>query len=151
MNSPNLSPRAAVGSHPIYSMLAAFPAVCFTLTLATDIAYWQTANLMWQRFAEWLLLVGTVVGAVAVLVGAIARIVRSRSYVERPTSLHLLGNVVVLVLAVVNSLVHARDGWTGVVPEGLILSAVTVAVMILTAWIGHAIIVRHQAGVRHYA
>ena len=151
MNSPNLSHRAAVGSHPIYSTLAAFPAVCFTLTFATDIAYWQTADLMWQRFAEWLLLVGITVGVVAVLVGVVARIMRRRTTVERPTSLHLLGNVVVLCLAVANSLVHARDGWTGVVPEGLILSAVTVAVMILTAWIGHAILVRHQAGVRQYA
>jgi len=42
----------------------------------------------------------------------------------------------VLVLAFFNNLVHSRDAWTSVVPTGLILSALTVAVMIVTAALG---------------
>ena len=43
-----------------------------------------------------------------------------------------------LALASLNSLVHAGDGWTAVVPYGLILSAVTVIVVIATAWLGRS-------------
>ena len=38
-----------------------------------------------------------------------------------------------LVLALINNFVHSRDAWTSVVPTGLILSALTVLAMIVTA------------------
>ena len=43
-----------------------------------------------------------------------------------------------LALGFVNSLVHARDGWTAVVPQGLILSVAMVVVRMITGWLGHA-------------
>ena len=46
-----------------------------------------------------------------------------------------------------DSLVHAGDGWTGVVPYGLILSAATVLVMLVTDWFGRAMVFRYGAGV----
>ena len=49
--------------------------------------------------------------------------------------------------AFVNSFIHARDGWTGVMPYGLILSAVTVAVMMVSDWFGRAMVYRHGVGV----
>ena len=54
--------------------------------------------------------------------------------------LYLLGTLVVLALAGLNNLVHAADGWTGVVPYGLALSAATVLVMLVTAGIGRRIV-----------
>ncbi len=42
---------AAIAGHPIHAVLVPFPIVCFTLVLLTDIAYWQTSNLMWQNFS----------------------------------------------------------------------------------------------------
>ena len=53
--------------------------------------------------------------------------------------MHIGGSVVVLVLALFNSFVHARDGWTSVVPTGLTLSVITVVVMIVTAFAGHSL------------
>jgi uncharacterized membrane protein len=47
----------------------------------------------------------------------------------------------------VNNLVHAGDGWTAVVPYGLILSAATVAVMAVTDWLGRSMVYRHGVGV----
>src|SRR3546814_5787201 len=60
---------------------------------------------------------------------------------------HALGSVIALVLAIVNSFVHAADGWTGVVPYGLILSAATVVVMMVSDWFGRAMVFRHGVGV----
>ena len=54
-----------------------------------------------------------------------------------------------MVLAILNSLVHAGDGWTSVVPQGLILSALTVLVMIVTVWLGRSMVFRHGMGVSH--
>lgn len=118
----------------LYAALAPFPAACFTLALLTDIAYWRTSHLMWQNFSAWLLLAGLVGGGLALLVGGIAMLLRRTN-----TGWSFIGvDVLVLLLAFMNSLVHARDGWTGVVPWGLFLSALTVLVMIAGGVLWHA-------------
>jgi uncharacterized membrane protein len=138
---------AAIHGHPIHAALVPFPIVCFTLVLLTDIAYWRTANLMWQDFSSWLLLAGLVVGGLAALAGAIDLLFRSRVRSFGPAWVHGIGNVAVLLLALVNSLIHAGDGWTAVVPWGLVLSAVTVLVLIVTTWLGRSMVYRYGVGV----
>ena len=59
-------PVVAVRS-PVHAALVPFPGVCFTLALLTDIAFWQSANIMWQNFSAWLLFAGLVFGGLAVL------------------------------------------------------------------------------------
>ena len=54
-------------------------------------------------------------------------------------------NLVLFVLAVVNNFVHARDGWTSVVPTGLTLSAVMVLIMIVSGFLGHRMAYAHVA------
>lgn len=149
MPRPHPASTAAIARHPIHATLAPFPIVCFTLTLFADIAYWQTSNLLWQRFAEWLLFAGLVFGALAAIAGAIDFLVRRE--VRRPSGAwpHALGSIVVLLLAFVNSFVHARDGWTGIMPYGLILSAATVIIMMASDWFGRAMVYRHGVGVSH--
>lgn len=138
---------AQIGGHPIHAALVHFPIVCFILALGTDIAYWQTGNLMWVNFSAWLLFVGVVGGVLAGLFGMIdlfnSRAIRARG----PAWPHAIGNVVVLGLALVNNFVHARDGWPAVVPLGLILSALTVALMLVTVWLGRELVLRHGVGV----
>ncbi len=141
----------AVGGQPIHAMLVQFPVVCFTLTLLTDIAYWRTVNLMWQNFSSWLLFAGLVFGALAVIAGIIDFAVRPAIRASRPAWPHAIGSVVVLVLALLNSLVHAGDGWTAVVPWGLTLSVITVVVMIITDWLGRSMVYRYGAGVSRHA
>lgn len=138
---------AALGRIPIHAMLVPFPIACFVLTLAVDIAYWRSGNLMWQRFAEWLLFAGLVIGGLAALAGLIDALSRRPLRGSHAVWLHGVGNLVILGLGLVNSLIHARDGWTGVMPWGLALSAITVAVLLVTGWIGLSLVFRHQAGV----
>jgi uncharacterized membrane protein len=144
------SAAAAIARHPIHATLVPFPIVCFTLTLLTDIAYWQTSNLMWQHFSEWLLLAGLVFGGLAALVGAVDFLFRREFRASRPAWPHAVGGVIVLVLAFINSFVHAADGWTGVVPYGLALSVATVLVMAVTNWFGRSMVFRHGAGVSEH-
>jgi len=144
---PHPQSTAAIAGHPIHAILIPFPIACFTLTLLTDIAYWQTSNLMWLHFSEWLLFAGMVFGALAAVAGAVDLLVRRDVRSQRPAWRHAIGGVIVLCLAFVNNFVHAGDGWTAVVPYGLALSAVTVLVMIITNWFGRAMVYRHGVGV----
>lgn len=151
MDSPHPRATAVIAGHPVHAMLVPFPIACFTLALVTDIVYWRTANLMWAEFSAWLLLAGISFGALAALFGVIDFLARREVRARRPAWPHAIGNVVVLALAFVNNLVHAGDGWTAVVPWGLTLSALTVAVMFVTAWLGASLVHIHGVGVRHHA
>ena len=136
-SSRNAPVRTPPGSM-IHAALVPFPIVCFTLALLSDLAFWNTANLMWHNFSSWLLFVGLVMGGVAGIFGVV-RLLFGRDVRGHDRAwMHGLGNVLVLALAFLNSLVHAGDGWTGVVPYGIALSAATVAVMLVTVWLGRA-------------
>ena len=142
---------ASIAGHPIHPMLVPFPIVCFIGALATDIAYWQTAEMMWANFSAWLLAVGLFMGGLAALFGLIDLLAKRRVREIRTAWLHGIGNLIVLVLAGFNNLVHSRDAWTSVVPTGLILSALTVLVMLFTGWLGWAMVYRHRVGVSNNA
>jgi uncharacterized membrane protein len=122
---------AAVAAHHVHRFLMSFPVACFVLVLLSDIAYWRTSFLMWHDFSSWLLFAGLVGGLFAVIAGAVGLFFYPRVRLGWP---YWLGTLVTLCLGLVNSLVHAGDGWTAIVPAGLALSALTVLVMIVTAW-----------------
>jgi len=128
-------------------MLVPFPIVCFVGTLVTDIAYYATAEMMWADFSAWLVSIGVVTGVLAAIAGLIDllgnRLIRSLA----PAWPHALGNLLVLVLATLNALVHTRDAWTSVVPTGLILSAIVVLILPVTGWLGWSMVYRHGVGV----
>ncbi len=80
--------RERVGA-PLLLLLVQFPAVCFTLTLLTDVLYRQTENLMWHDFSSWLLFAGLIFGGLAVLTGIVDMVMmpvlrRSRAFWPTP-------------------------------------------------------------------
>ena len=127
---------AIVRRRPIHPMLIPFPIACFVGVLLTDLAYWGTAEMMWADFSAWLVSAGLVLGILAAIAGIVDFATRRAVREQGPAWPHALGNIVVLALAVLNTMVHSRDAWTSVVPLGLILSAATVAVMLVTGWLG---------------
>ncbi len=128
-------------------MLVPFPIVSFIGALVTDVVYWRTAEMMWSDISAWLLLIGLILGVLAAIAGLIDflgnRLIRARS----PAWPHMLGNVLVLLLALFNTMVHTRDAWTSVVPTGLILSVLTVLILPVTGWLGWSMVYRHGVGV----
>ena len=143
----NPQSTAKIAGHPLHPMLVTIPIGCFVGTLLTDIVYWRTAEMTWANFSAWLVTVGVIIGIVAAIAGMID-FLWGRRIRERPTAwLHMAGNLIALVLAFFNMLVHTRDGWTSVVPTGLILSALVVLILIVTGWLGWALVYRHHVGV----
>ncbi|MCA1375842.1 DUF2231 domain-containing protein [Bradyrhizobium sp. BRP20] len=128
-------------------MLVPIPITCFVGALLTDIAYVASAEIMWANFSAWLLLAGIVFGVLAAIVGLIDFLGNRLVRAQAPAWPHLIGNVVVLILSMVNLMIHMRDGWTSVWPSGLALSALTVLILPITGWLGWALVYRHGVGV----
>lgn len=141
-----LRPTAQVAQHPIHPMLVPIPIVCFIGALVTDIAYALTADIMWADFSAWLLLVGFVFGVLAAIAGLTDFVSNPMIRAQPPAWPHLLGNLAVLVLSFFNILIHTRDGWTSVVPAGLVLSIIVVLILPVTGWLGWAMVYRYGVG-----
>lgn len=127
--NPAYSGQIYRSSIPGQETLRSFAAAFFTATLVTDWAYTQTMIIMWQDFSSWLLFAGLIAGGLAVLLWLIGLVV----YRPRPQWLVVFLNAVILAVAFVNSLVHAGDGWTAIVPWGIGLSLVTCVLMVISA------------------
>ena len=122
----------AVAGQPIYSALLPIPIICFVGALIADLMYLRSPDQMWIDFAAWLLLAGLIAAGVAGVI-LIVETVRAR---RRTGALiaHFALLFAAFVLEILNSFIHARDGWTAVVPAGLVLSILAVVASLLAGW-----------------
>jgi uncharacterized membrane protein len=142
-----LRSTASIGGHPIHAMLVQFPIVCFVGAFITDIVYRRSMSFIWETFSVWLLTAGLVGAGLAVVAGLIDFVADHRIRQLRSGWIHALGNGLVIALSVINVLVHSRDGYTAVVPTGIILSGVVVLIMMITGWMGGELVYRRPVGV----
>jgi uncharacterized membrane protein len=147
---PNINPRSTVSlrGHPLHAMLVPVPIVCFVATFVTDVVYWRTAAMLWADISAWLLVIGLLVALFAATAGLIDFFGDRRIRELRAAWIHGLGNIAALVLSIFNAMIHTRDAYTSVVPSGLILSALVVAILLVTGWNGWSMVYRHGVGVR---
>ncbi len=146
VNSDSPSPARRIVRHPTLRFLVSFPIACFSGALATDITYVGTADMIWADFSAWLLAAGLFMGVLAGIAGLIDVLANRRLRAPRQSWLLVIGGLLVLVFGFFDNLVHSRDAWTSVVPDGVALSAVTVAVMLITVWFGSATVYRRGVG-----
>lgn len=122
----------SIAGRPIYAIFLAVPVVCFVATVASDLAYeGSDGNLIWLNFSSWLLAAGLLFGAVALVL----------MLIDAVRGLGWIGPLLLLAAWIVelfNSLIHARDGWTAVVPAGLLLSLVGALLVLLGGWLSHS-------------
>ncbi|MCA6108193.1 DUF2231 domain-containing protein [Bradyrhizobium sp. CNPSo 4026] len=112
-------------------MLLPFSVAYLIGAFVTDIAYWQTALVMWERFSVWLIAAGLVIATIAAIAAVIDLLIGR----QRPAWFRALTYAIAIVLSVVNVLVHSRDGYTAVVPTGLVLSGL-VTILLLSLLVG---------------
>lgn len=117
---------------PFHSLFWSFAGFCFVGTLVTDLAYWKTALIQWSNFSAWLVSVGVVLGVIALVIAIVDLIIGRLAGSGGTIWAYTLGNLVALVLSVLNAMVHTHDAWTSVVPWGLALSAVVVVILLVT-------------------
>jgi uncharacterized membrane protein len=127
----DLRPIPGPRSRPVHSMLVLFSAAYFAGALVTDFVYWQTPDVLWERFSIWLISAGLVMAGLATIAFAI-NIAGSRQ-IDRPAWARVIGYALAVGLELISAFVHSRDGYTAVVPTGLMLSALVILVLSFTA------------------
>jgi uncharacterized membrane protein len=118
----------SIDRRPVFSLLVPIPVICFIGAVLTDLAYQGSdGNFMWADFSSWLIAAGLLFGAIG---GAVLLIdsIRGGSWVS------FLLLLAAWIAEFINSLVHARDGWTAVVPTGLILSVIGSLLILASGW-----------------
>ncbi len=144
MGDANLKPIRKRRGRPIHKILVSFSAAYFTGALVTDFVYWQMPDVMWERFSIWLIAAGLIMAGLATLAYAIDLAGRRR--IDRPAWPRAVGYALAVLLALINAFVHSRDGYTAVVPTGLMLSGLVVVVLLVTASVAAALANRHRIG-----
>jgi len=137
---------ARLRRHPVHTLLAPIPFVCFLGTLFTDVVYWRTADMQWANFSVWMLVAGLVVSVLVVLAGLVDFLADPGLRAQRAAWVHGAGDAVALVLAILNAFIHSRDAYTSVVPWGLFLSAVVVVILVAVGRNDRGLVYRAGSG-----
>src|SRR3546814_18255536 len=115
----NPKSTARIADHPIHPMLIPFPIAFLVGTLVSDLIYWQTTDAFWATASVYLLVAAIIAAALAAVAGFIDffgdRRIRGLSHAWQ----HMIGNVIAVLLKIVNLLIRLGD------PEGDRQSAVS--------------------------
>ena len=139
-------PRRSIVAESIYGLLNPIPFGCFVGALIFDIIYSETAVMLWDKGAAWLIVFGLLFAVVPRLVNLTQVWVTSRHIATRTDRVDFWLNLVAIVVAIVNAFVHSRDAYA-VVPAGLWLSVCTVILLS----IGNIVIAVERASRGGYA
>jgi uncharacterized membrane protein len=121
-------PRRSVVAESIYGLLNPIPFGCFVAALIFDIIYSETAVMLWDKGAAWLIVFGLLFAIVPRLVNLTQVWITSRRTSTRTDKLDFWLNLFAVVVAIVNAFVHSRDAYA-VVPTGMWLSVCTVILL----------------------
>jgi uncharacterized membrane protein len=144
MDDANSKSTTKPRGRPTHRMPVSFSAAYFAGALVTDLVYWQTPDVLWERFSIWLITAGLIMAGLAVIAYAID-LAGSRQ-IAAPAWPGVIGYALAIVLSLINAFVHSRDGYTAVVPTGLMLSGLVVVVLLLTAWVARTLANPHRVG-----
>ncbi|HEX4182211.1 MAG TPA: DUF2231 domain-containing protein [Caulobacteraceae bacterium] len=96
----------------------------------TDVMYYTTSIWQWANFSAWLIAAGLVLALVATIVLVIDFVIGRAS---RISWVSFFVVAAAALLSLLNVLIHSRDSWTSVVPEGIGLSAVVTILLLVAA------------------
>jgi uncharacterized membrane protein len=128
-------PRRSIVAAGIYGLLNPIPFGCFVAALIFDIIYSNSAVILWDKSAAWLIVFGLLFAVVPRLINLAQVWITSRQTATHADKLDFWLNLLAIIAAVLNAFVHSRDAYA-VVPTGLWLSACTVILLS----IGHIVV-----------
>jgi len=120
--------RRSILTQGLYGLLNPIPFGCFVAALIFDIIYLETAVILWDKAAAWLIVFGLLFAVVPRLINLTQVWITSRQTATRADKLDFWLNLCAIVAALLNAFVHSRDAYA-VVPAGLWLSASTVLLL----------------------
>jgi len=145
MSSRSTGQRSVV-ANAIYGLLNPIPFGFFVGGLIFDIAYAQTAVILWGKAAAWLITLALFIAIIPRLINLVQVWITSRKVATGTDRIDFLFNLLAIVAAIFNAFVHSRDAYA-MVPAGMWLSAVTVILLALS----HIIIAAQHTAARNIA
>jgi uncharacterized membrane protein len=141
----------AIAGHPLHPLLVTFPIALLSSVFLTDVAYWFTGDAFWARASIWLIGAGFVSGLVAAAAGMSDFLRINRVRKRRAGWIHMIGNVALLLLTLVNWIIRLGDNYTSaILPIGLLISTIVAGALAITGWYGAELIYRHKVAVIGY-
>jgi uncharacterized membrane protein len=144
---PNPKSTARIGGHPIHPMLIPFPIAGFVATLLADIALRWSGNEFWYQMGLWLLGGALVFAALAAVAGVVDFLGDVQIRNLNDAWLHAGGNVVAVVIELINFYLRYQGGAASASGTGLWLSVAVVALLLFTGWKGWEMVYKHHVGV----
>lgn len=138
---------ASIAGHPIHPILVAFPIAFLIGLLASTIVYGAVKLPFWAYMSKWLAMAGVVTMGFAAIFGIIDFVTISRARAQIDGWIHGLGNVVALVVTIINTTLIWSNPILYAAPAGLILSAITAGILLVTGWYGGELSYRYGIGV----
>jgi uncharacterized membrane protein len=133
--------------HPLHPILITLPIGFFVATLVFDLMFWRTGTETWATGALWLLGAGLIAAALAATTGLLDFTGDARIRQISDAWQHAIGNVIMVLVQIVNFYERYRYGTSGIIPLGLSLSVIAVLLMLFTGWKGGELVFRHRVAV----
>lgn len=146
MDVSNPKSTARLLGHPIHPMLVPFPIAFFIGAFLADLAYLKTGDAFWAEAAVWLLGAGLLGAALAAVAGLIDFAGDRRIRALGAAWVHMLGNVTVVVIELVNLGLRLNDPAAALPSPGAYLSGAAFVLLGLTGWMGGELVFRHRVG-----
>jgi len=112
-----------------FDLLDPIPYGLFSGALVFDVIYARSAEILWVKTAAWLIAIGLLSAVLPRLINLVR--VWFPGSTQR-AAFEMIGfwlNLLAIAVAITNAFVHSRDAF-GVMPEGVWLSALTVALLV---------------------
>ncbi len=127
--------RPSAPATVVFDLLNPLPFGLFVGALVFDATYFDSGEILWDKGAVWLIVLGLVCAIVPRLVNLVQVWVTRSVPRAGGVALAFWLNVLAIVAAIVNAFVHSRDAYASM-PEGLWLSIATVALLAVASVIG---------------
>ena len=147
MTDDNTQPLAAtvkIAGHPLHPLLVTLPIGFWVGTLIFDLGFVFTNDAFWARGALTVLVLAIIFAVIAALAGFTDFFSNPHIRDMSDARQHMIGNVVALLLAIVNLWPHWDVTGAGIKPWGLVLSIVIVLILLFTGWKGGELVFRHH-------
>ncbi|MBH8551337.1 DUF2231 domain-containing protein [Nostocaceae cyanobacterium CENA357] len=137
----------AIAGHPLHPLSVIFPIAFLAAALGSDFGYWLTRDFFWARASLWLIGLGLAGGVIAAAIGLSDFVKIERVRKRSAGWAHLILNVSLLVLTLVNFLLRIGDAEARILPWGLAISLIVGTLTSLSGWFGAELSYRHKIGV----
>jgi len=142
----SLSSRMSIAKHPIHPMLVSFPIAFLTVTVLTDLGFWQTGDLFWARVSFWLLGAGVFLGILSAIAGVVDFFAVDQVQAHGAGWVHFTANIFALTISALNFTLRLERLEGYILFFGLILSAITAFLLVIGGWSGGELTFRHRVG-----